>query len=209
MRGQCFTTTTTLMRQIKDLYREARIHLALESNPPKTFAEIAKLEGISWQRVQQIAKRLKVDAKERRAKTVERIVEAAFAPGITGYQDLQREHGYVYRTAHTALEEARMLKAAERLWATRRAADDKSKLQAKREEMAASMRRLSKRLNRTPGSRDLNAKNSGTPSAAMYVHYFGSLRLAQAAAGLTPRGLGYKGHVKRRPNDGSSGRASP
>lgn len=187
------------MKPTKDLHREARIQLARESDPPKTFAEIAEVEGISWQRVQQIAKRLPTRvANTKRSRTVSHIVEAAFQPGIMGYQDLQREYGHVYRTVRNALEDGSMLEAAERLWESRRATEERSKLHAKRSEMSAAMFKLSMRLHRTPGAGDLNMRNSGTPSAAMYVHYFGSLRLAQVATGLTPRGLGSKGHIKRR-----------
>jgi hypothetical protein len=74
---------------------------------------------------------------------------------------------------------------------SRRAADPD-----RRDRAIQHLRRLAKRLGRTPGFRDI--VRHSPPSHETYLRLFGSIRGAQIAAGLTPNERGGRGSVRYR-----------
>ena len=64
-------------------------------------------------------------------------------------------------------------------------------------ELIRHLQKLATLLGRTPTRFDMNAADG--PSHTVYTRHFGTLRNAQASAGLKPNGRGGAGHVKDTP----------
>lgn len=144
-----------------------------------TLEAIGVLKGLTRERVRQhLAKAGVARRRERSPRAsldVTRIVAALRAPGVERYAEAARRTGVHPIDVSRVVAALGLAQALQRLYRLRR-----------RARYVRAMRLLAESLGRTPRICDLNHPGSTTPSHTAYIHHFGSVRAAQAAAGLEP-----------------------
>lgn len=163
-------------RGVRDRVRQARM-LAAYLDDRITMREIAREEGISYQRVQMLLRTAGVTAAQTREIQIGRVIAARVLVACAACgktlrrvpSEARRERNYCSRACQGA---------GHRAAATIRTAN-----------LLAALQRLARRLGHTPGLKEINA-DSDTPCHITYVRCFGSITAAQRAAGLLPNRQG-------------------
>jgi hypothetical protein len=154
-----------------------------------TLEEIAKLAGVSRERVRQRLHRIGVTPSLRI--DVVKLMEVVRAQPVDTFAAAAKAAGVSTDAARHAILRLGLFDPVERLFRLRKRAASRSQLQGTLHDL----RVLAQQLGRTPTAKDLVEDNrrGGVPSIASIQKQFGSLSAAMTAAGLTPNSVGRKG----------------
>jgi hypothetical protein len=205
--GRLLTEALGVRRQTpspaqKQELRERAEAIAAFAAGGATLEEIGRHFGISRERARQIRDRIAPDYSMtrgwRRVPVIE-FLKAIRAPGIASYAAAAEAIGLkaVSPKLMSALDELGLRGAADRLFRMR--ARRQPSFWWSEDRVIGALRALATRLGRTPGVKDLTGRRDhGVPSPGTVIRFFGSLKRAQLAAGLTPTRQGGEGAGRAR-----------